>query len=149
MSWNDGVVYRYPVWRCAFHPHVIYFVFCKGGHVFHSFFFFLLIFPLQGYGEGSHFSEHESLSSPFISSGITGMFFKCCLFFFLFMWKFVLTVELFPGCHNVFACLHFCTYMCACAHSLCWDAEAETLPRVLSGGLLYAAECSEKGKGLS
>ncbi|XP_062279542.1 transcription factor 3b isoform X3 [Scomber scombrus] len=26
----------------------------------------------QGYGEGSHYSEHEGLSSPFISSGIAG-----------------------------------------------------------------------------
>ncbi|KAM4548494.1 transcription factor 3b isoform 5-T5 [Odontesthes bonariensis] len=26
----------------------------------------------RGYGEGSHFSEHEGLSSPFISSGIAG-----------------------------------------------------------------------------
>nr|XP_043899725.1 transcription factor 3b isoform X4 [Solea senegalensis] len=26
----------------------------------------------RGYGEGSHYSEHEGLSSPFISSGITG-----------------------------------------------------------------------------
>ncbi|XP_061593671.1 transcription factor 3b isoform X1 [Cololabis saira] len=26
----------------------------------------------RGYGEGSHFNEHEGLSSPFISSGITG-----------------------------------------------------------------------------
>uniref|UniRef100_A0A669CG37 Transcription factor E2-alpha n=1 Tax=Oreochromis niloticus TaxID=8128 RepID=A0A669CG37_ORENI len=29
------------------------------------------LFP-QGYGEGSHYSEHEALSSPFISSGIAG-----------------------------------------------------------------------------
>uniref|UniRef100_A0A3B5PVU5 Transcription factor E2-alpha n=2 Tax=Xiphophorus TaxID=8082 RepID=A0A3B5PVU5_XIPMA len=29
---------------------------------------------LQSYGEGSHFSEHEGLSSPFISSGIPGLF---------------------------------------------------------------------------
>uniref|UniRef100_A0A669C0T0 Transcription factor E2-alpha n=1 Tax=Oreochromis niloticus TaxID=8128 RepID=A0A669C0T0_ORENI len=28
----------------------------------------------RGYGEGSHYSEHEALSSPFISSGIAGMF---------------------------------------------------------------------------
>uniref|UniRef100_A0A7N5ZTU9 Transcription factor E2-alpha n=1 Tax=Anabas testudineus TaxID=64144 RepID=A0A7N5ZTU9_ANATE len=28
----------------------------------------------RGYGEGSHYNEHEGLSSPFISSGITGMF---------------------------------------------------------------------------
>lgn len=28
---------------------------------------------LQGYGEGSHYSEHEGLSSPFISSGIAGI----------------------------------------------------------------------------
>lgn len=28
----------------------------------------------QGYGEGSHYSEHEALSSPFISSGIAGRF---------------------------------------------------------------------------
>ncbi|XP_067454276.1 transcription factor E2-alpha-like [Thunnus thynnus] len=28
----------------------------------------------RSYGEGSHYSEHEGLSSPFISSGITGMF---------------------------------------------------------------------------
>lgn len=26
----------------------------------------------RGYGEGSHYSEHEGLSSPFLSSGITG-----------------------------------------------------------------------------
>uniref|UniRef100_A0A672YLC9 Transcription factor E2-alpha n=1 Tax=Sphaeramia orbicularis TaxID=375764 RepID=A0A672YLC9_9TELE len=27
---------------------------------------------LQGYGEGSHYNEHEGLSSPFLSSGIAG-----------------------------------------------------------------------------
>lgn len=31
------------------------------------------MFP-QGYAEGSHYSEHEGLSSPFISSGVAGMF---------------------------------------------------------------------------
>uniref|UniRef100_A0AAX7TVQ3 Transcription factor E2-alpha n=1 Tax=Astatotilapia calliptera TaxID=8154 RepID=A0AAX7TVQ3_ASTCA len=36
--------------------------------------FVVLCVPLfpQGYGEGSHYSEHEALSSPFISSGIAG-----------------------------------------------------------------------------
>lgn len=33
--------------------------------------FFFYNFP-QGYPEGSHYSEHESLSSPFISSGVAG-----------------------------------------------------------------------------
>ncbi len=28
---------------------------------------------LQGYAEGSHYNEHEGLSSPFISSGVAGM----------------------------------------------------------------------------
>uniref|UniRef100_A0A3B3Y807 Transcription factor E2-alpha n=1 Tax=Poecilia mexicana TaxID=48701 RepID=A0A3B3Y807_9TELE len=34
----------------------------------------------SSYGEGSHFSEHEGLSSPFISSGIAGMSFNPGLF---------------------------------------------------------------------
>uniref|UniRef100_A0A665WJ91 Transcription factor E2-alpha n=1 Tax=Echeneis naucrates TaxID=173247 RepID=A0A665WJ91_ECHNA len=38
----------------------------------------------RGYGEGSHYSEHEGLSSPFISSGITGMGFLL-LFFYTFL----------------------------------------------------------------
>lgn len=31
-----------------------------------------LLSVLQGYPEGSHYSEHEGLSSPFISSGVAG-----------------------------------------------------------------------------
>lgn len=35
---------------------------------------------LQGYAEGSHYSEHEGLSSPFISSGVAGMLFFLAFF---------------------------------------------------------------------
>lgn len=35
---------------------------------------FVCAVVLQAYGEGSHYNEHEGLSSPFISSGITGSF---------------------------------------------------------------------------
>lgn len=52
-------------------------------HMISSFFFLhfpthLLSVP-QGYPEGSHYSEHEGLSSPFISSGVAG---KVVLIFF-------------------------------------------------------------------
>uniref|UniRef100_A0A667WTI1 Transcription factor E2-alpha n=1 Tax=Myripristis murdjan TaxID=586833 RepID=A0A667WTI1_9TELE len=32
----------------------------------------------RGYGEGSHYNEHEGLSSPFLSSGIAGMRIQLC-----------------------------------------------------------------------
>lgn len=38
---------------------------------------------LQGYGEGSHYSEHEGLSSPFISTGVAGIFFSFLSKYFL------------------------------------------------------------------
>lgn len=33
---------------------------------------YVSMFP-QGYAEGSHYNEHEGLSSPFISSGVASM----------------------------------------------------------------------------
>uniref|UniRef100_A0A8C9YUI8 Transcription factor E2-alpha n=1 Tax=Sander lucioperca TaxID=283035 RepID=A0A8C9YUI8_SANLU len=46
----------------------------------------------RGYGEGSHYSEHEGLSSPFISSGVAGMF-----FFFGFLFSTSVLIDDEPG----------------------------------------------------
>lgn len=45
-------------------------------------------------------------------------------------------------------CLHAC--MCLCSFTECWEckgSEAETLPRVLSGRQIHAAERTGKGGG--
>lgn len=55
---------------------------------------------LQSYSEGSHYSEHDGLSSPFLSSGIGGGF------YFLF------------SSERICVSLHVCLS----------DAEAEILP---------------------
>lgn len=60
--------------------------------------FLFLIFSvfLQGYAEGSHYNEHEDLSSPFISSGVAGMFY----FGFLLLPLKVYRVVDFPTTQN-------------------------------------------------
>jgi len=37
----------------------------------------LLSLLFQSYGEGSHYNEHDGLSSPFLGTGISGEFYQC------------------------------------------------------------------------
>lgn len=65
---------------CAYGWIVFLFPFSYKSIVFYNF--------LQGYPEGSHYSEHESLSSPFISSGVAGkMVLKFTVITILKLWQ--------------------------------------------------------------
>lgn len=74
--------------------------------------FFCFLFPTnlvffynfpQGYPEGSHYSEHESLSSPFISSGVAGkMVLKFTVITILKLWQ-----KLLGRLKNVFLYFHW------------------------------------------
>lgn len=67
-----------------------------------------------------------------------------------------MTIELSSGWQNVYvyAYVYICVWVRVCSFVECWGCwgiEAETFPRVLSGGRLYAAERTEgkKREGIS